>query len=344
MKTIKLISKIALAIALIIGLSIGFIVGKRYYKAYQAISSLDNTVLANEIEADERLKGDLLQEGQILSKTQIDISTIPVLWDNLAEDDTLKTKYAHLNNINFYVIVYKSDDLLVNGIIAEPKKDGIFPVIIFNRGGNKEIGKSAKAKTLYSVIYAASKLVNEGYLVLASCYRESDEFGGNDIHDVLNLTKTAQELEKADANRIGMFGWSRGGMMTYLALKNSIQIQTAVVGNGPSDLSKLIIERPEMESKVCAELIPNYEANKVVELEKRSVIHWVDQLDKEASLLIICGTEDKRVNPNQAKNVANELTKINYDFLLQSFETNHKFTGKRTELNELLINWFKERL
>jgi hypothetical protein len=46
---------------------------------------------------------------------------------------------------------------LVNGIIAELKKEGKFPAIIFNRGGNKEIGKIAKAKTLHTLIYSALK-------------------------------------------------------------------------------------------------------------------------------------------------------------------------------------------
>jgi dipeptidyl aminopeptidase/acylaminoacyl peptidase len=95
--------------------------------------------------------------------------------------------------------------------------------------------------------------------VIASCYRENDEFGGKNINDVLNLTKTVKELKKGDSERIEIFGWSRGGMMTYLALKKSDVIKTAVIGNGPTDLAQLIIERPKMETEVCALLIPNYE-------------------------------------------------------------------------------------
>jgi hypothetical protein len=38
------------------------------------------------------------------------------------------------------------------------------------------------------------------------------------------------------------------------------------------------------------------------------------------------------------------LTDINYDFELKEFETDHKFSGKKDELNELLIYWFKEKL
>ncbi len=88
-------------------------------------------------------------------------------------------------------------------------------------------------------------------------YRENDEFGGAEINEVLNLTETIKEIEKADSNCIGMFGWSRGGMMTYLALSKSDKIKTAIIGNGVSDLFETAKSRPRMETNVFAECIPN---------------------------------------------------------------------------------------
>ncbi|WP_428740524.1 alpha/beta hydrolase family protein [Tenacibaculum sp.] len=344
MRKIKLFAKI-IGILIIIGsLYVGFLISKKYYNSYTAMESLNSTVLGIEIKPTDIQEAKRLKQGQILSKKLINLSEIKPLWNKVAKNDTLIDNFKHLNDINFFSITYKSDSLLVNGIIAEPKKEGKFPVIIFNRGGNKEIGKVAKAKTLYSLVYGTSKLVKEGYILIASCYRENDEFGGEDINDVLNLTETTKDVEKADPNRIGMFGWSRGGMMTYLALKKSNLITTAVVGNGPSDLSELIIDRPEMETEVCAELIPNYKENKTEELKKRSVIYWADKLDKNASLLILCGTEDERVKPNHADRIAQKLTSINYDFTLKKFKTDHAFSNKKDELNALLITWFKEKL
>ncbi|TYA90288.1 alpha/beta hydrolase family protein, partial [Seonamhaeicola marinus] len=122
------------------------------------------------------------------------------------------------------------------------------------------------------------------------------------------------------------------------------KIKTAIVGNGPTDLFGLISDRPEMESKVIAECVPNYLDNKESELKKRSVIYWTDELDKNSSLLILCGTNDKRVNPTQADKVADKLTEIEYDFELRKFETNHSFSDYRMELNELVIKWFNKRL
>jgi dipeptidyl aminopeptidase/acylaminoacyl peptidase len=343
MKRLKQIA-IFIGILIIIGsLFLGFKIGKKYYAAYQIKEELTNTILDKKIIPNDYQEAKNLKNGQILSKKIFKLLDIPPIWNKVSENGSLMSKYKHLDQINFYLIIYKSDSLLVNGIIAEPKRKGKFPVIIFNRGGNKEIGKVAKAKTLYSLL-GFTKLVEEGYVVIASCYRENDEFGGEDINDVLYLTETVKEIEKADSNRIGMLGWSRGGMMSYLALQKSDLITTAVIGNGPTDLFSLIIDRPEMETNVCAKLIPDYKRNKEKELKKRSVIYWADELNKNSSVLILCATNDKRVNPEQAKKVAKKLTDINYDFELKEFETDHKFSDKKDELNELLIYWFKEKL
>ncbi|TBW29947.1 S9 family peptidase [Gramella sp. KN1008] len=343
MKVIKVIAVFIGIILIVAIIKIGVPIGEKLYNKYQFENSLSNTVFDKEIEPGAYLNAKSLKDGEIISKELFQLSEIPPIWDKISLNDSLLEQYQYLDKVNFSLIVYKSDSLLVSGLIAEPKQNGKFPVVIFNRGGNKQTGKSAKAKTLFSLLQVTN-LVEEGYVILAPCYRENDEFGGSDINDVLNLIKTTRYLQKADPERIGMAGWSRGGMMTYLALKKSEEIRTAVVINGPTELSELIEERPEMDTRVCAELIPNYKDNKKEELEKRSVLYWAEELDKNANLLIVCGTEDEQVNPRQAHLIAERLAEINYDFTLKEFETDHKFSGKNKELNILIANWFNKNL
>lgn len=269
----------------------------------------------------------------------MDLSQTPI-WSKISQDNELHSGFEHLKKLNFYFITYQSDSLKVIGLLVEPKKKGKFPVVIFNRGGNRGFAQL----TVATMIMYASKLAEKGYVVIGSNYRKKDEFGGAEINDVLNLTETVKEIEKADPNCIGMFGWSRGGMMTYLALQKSDKIKTAIIGNGPTDLFETISARPEMETKVIAECAPNYLKNKELELKKRSVIYWADELNKNSSLLILCGTNDKRVNPEQADKIATKLKEINYDFELKKFETDHFFSDKKTELNEIVIKWFDEKL
>ncbi len=279
------------------------------------------------------------QNGKILSKKLVDISKTPI-WNRISQDNELHSDFEHLKKLDFYFITYQSDSLKVRGITVEPKKEGKYPVVIFNRGGNRDFAKL----TIGTLIMYTSKLAEQGYVVIGSNYRENDEFGGAEINDVLNLTETVKEIEKADSNCIGMFGWSRGGMMTYLALKKSDKIKTAIIGNGASDLFDTAKFRPRMETNVFAECIPDYWKNRESELKKRSVIYWADELDKNSSLLILCGTNDKRVNPEQADKIAGKLKEVKYDFELRKFKTDHFFTEYKAKLSELVINWFNKRL
>ncbi len=77
------------------------------------------------------------QNGKIISKEIVDLSKAPI-WSKISINDTLKNEYEHLKKLNFYFITYQSDSLKVNGIILEPKKEGKYPVVIFNRGGNRD--------------------------------------------------------------------------------------------------------------------------------------------------------------------------------------------------------------
>ena len=61
-------------------------------------------------------------------------------------------------------------------------------------------------------------------------------------------------------------------------------------------------------------------------------------------MLILCGTQDQRVNPQQADNIAEKLNELNYDFDLRKFETDYSFLSKQEELRTLLIEWFEENL
>lgn len=279
------------------------------------------------------------QNGKILSKKLVDISKKPI-WNKISQDNELHSDFEHLKKLDLYSITYESDSLNVRGLLIEPKKEGKYPVVIFNRGGNRGFAQL----TVGTMIMYASKLAEQGYIIIGSNYREKDEFGGAEINDVLNLTETVKEIEKADSNCIGMFGWSRGGMMTYLALQKSDKIKTAIVGNGPTDLFGIISDRPIMESKVIAKCVPDYLENKESELKKRSVIYWADELDTNSSLLILCGTNDKKVNPEQADKIADKLKEVNYDFELRKFETDHYFSEYKAELNEMVIEWFDKRL
>ena len=272
-----------------------------------------------------------LGQDTLLSKVEVGLSTTEY-WSN----GQLNPTFKHLDTLEFYQISYLSDGHKVNGLMVEPKAPGKYPVIIFNRGGNRDFGRLS----IGTLISYTSKLAADGFVILASNYRDNDEFGGAEINDVLKLIDVAATLTKADTSRIGMFGWSRGGMMSYLAMAKTDRLKTVVVGNGPTDLLRTLEERPILEENVFSQCIPNYWTGKSEALKERSVIHWAHKLCPNTSLLILAGTQDKRVSHIQAERLSQKLKTLNLEHELKLFETNHFFSNKKDILHQELIQWF----
>ncbi len=241
------------------------------------------------------------QDGKIVSKEPLILS------------DSIKTRLAKsvpdLDSVQFSKITYLSDGLKVTGYLAEPKKEGKYPCIISNRGGNRDFGQW----TPLSVAFFMGTMANWGYVVAASQYRGNDggegmeQFGGDDVNDVLNLLPVLNQLPKADTARVGIEGGSRGGMMTYLAMKKSCKFKAAVVVAGLADAHLNIKNRPEMEEHVFSELVPNYLTDKENQLNQRSAVQWADKMCKTTPLLIMHGSADWRVSPEESLNLVSKL-------------------------------------
>ena len=242
-------------------------------------------------------------------------------------------------------ITYLSDGLKVKGFLAVPKqRDEKLPCVIYNRGGNREFG----AWDDEAAVLVLGRIASWGYVVVASQYRGvaggegQEEFGGKDIEDVLSLVPLLEAQPPADASRIGMYGWSRGGMMTYLALAKTDRIKAAVVGGGGSDLRR-IAKRPDaeaMERYVLGQLIPDYYKNKEASLAARSAVTWPEKLCKTTPILMLHGTADWRVDPTQPLEMATKLLECQQPFRLIMFEGgDHGLSEYRDEVNQQARAW-----
>lgn len=290
------------------------------------------------------------QESKLLVGKHLvsDLSKYPI-YSKLVQDNNgkkeWKAQYKYLDSIEIYGITYLSDGLKIKGLMVKPKKAGKYPCIIYNRGGNRNFGQLLIAHGVLTL----GKIAKEGYVVIASQYRGNggsegkEEFGGSDVNDVVILPEVLKEIEAADTDKIGMYGWSRGGMMTYIALTKTDKIKAAVVGGAISDLT--IIDRPKMESKVYAELIPNYQENKEAELKKRSAIFWVDKFPKNVPILMLHGSSDWRVKTTNSLRLALEFEKHRIPYRLKIYEgANHGIREFREDVNKEVMNWFNRYL
>ena len=134
-------------------------------------------------------------------------------------------------------------------------------------------------------------------------------------------------------------------MMTYIALTKTDKIKAAVVGGAVTDLKSSILDRPEMETNVIAELIPDYQNVKEAELNKRSALKWVDKFSKDVPILLMHGSSDWRVKPEQSLRLALEFDKYRIPYRLIIFEGgDHGISEHKQEVNRQVIDWFDRYL
>lgn len=280
------------------------------------------------------------QSTKLLTKQLLKLEETDA-WPTISLNGELAEEYQYLNRLNFYSVTYQSDSVVVSGMAVSQKNNPQpQPVIIFNRGGNRYWARL----DVMTMIGATAKIAHSGYFVIASNYRDHDEYGGIEIDDVLNLIEVSQDFPNTDTSNIGMMGWSRGAMMTYQAIAKSSRIKTGIVINGAPNLFKILDQRPGLEDHVFGQYIPDYYSKKTEQLTHRSPYFWPEKLNPNGSIYLIAGTQDRFVDYHQSVEMAEKLKLISYNSKLSLFETNHSFEGKRDELNEVMIQWLDQHL
>jgi dipeptidyl aminopeptidase/acylaminoacyl peptidase len=254
-------------------------------------------------------------------------------------------------------IVYRSGGLRVEGFLYKPRETAgkKLPLILYNRGGTADYGALA-AEDLVTFYFWA----REGFVVLASNYRGAgggegvDEWGGADVDDVLNLVPLVRGLDYVDPDNLFMIGLSRGGPMTFLAIKRKIPINAAAVLGGVTDLSVPDMQRPAFIEGDTPELRsmgwpgwrklwPDYEHRAAEHLAARSAVKWPEVLD--VPLLLLHARDDKRVPVEHALRLAALLQQHGKEYELVVYgHDGHSLPLHRKDRDEHIFAWFRSHL
>lgn len=245
-------------------------------------------------------------------------------------------------NMECYRLRYLSDGLEVVGFLIKPKQGDRYPAVIFNRGGEKEFGKIDNSALAY-LSYVASV---ENFVVVASQYRGNDggegreEFGGSDVNDVLNLIPMLESLPFVNSDKIAMLGYSRGGMMTYIAITMTDKVKAACAVGGVTDLIQLYNEREYGMKQILIELIGGAPEEKENEYKKRSAYYWPEKIN--TSVLILHGGADWRVNVSQAEKLASELEELGKTYELVVYPGgSHGLEEHAQDVLSRILEWFE---
>jgi len=244
--------------------------------------------------------------------------------------------------IDISEITYLSDGLKIKGFLLAPKDEGKHPCVIYNRGGHGTLGALTRDTVPVGLL---ARIASAGYVVVGSQYRGSmgsegrDEFGGADVNDVLHLIPLLESIPQCDSARIGMYGRSRGGMMTYISLTRTDRIRGAVVDDGLADVFENAQSRPEM-AKIYTESLAALETDRDAAWAARSAVRWPEKLNKKTPLLLLHGTADWRVSPEEALAMAHGLLRSMQPFRLVMFEGGqHSLEEHRAEADRIIVDW-----
>jgi dipeptidyl aminopeptidase/acylaminoacyl peptidase len=239
-------------------------------------------------------------------------------------------------------LTYWSDGLRVVAILVRPAvvEGHRFPLVVFNHGNTAERGALPER-----VLPWQAALVDRGYVVIAPQYRGGgggegrDEFGGADVADVMNVFPLAESLGYVDMRNAFMHGHSRGGTMTYLALKAGAPVRAAAVTSGVADFAARTRFTPWVADSVDRVLMPDYEHRAAEHYRTRSAVNWPERLT--VPLLIMAGTADDRVPPASALALAGLLQQLGRPYELVIFAgDNHDLLAHRPEVDARIAAWF----
>lgn len=218
-------------------------------------------------------------------------------------DDVFDIEKVNLNRkCSTYKFTYLSDNYKIKAYISFPasaiNSQKPSKCILYNRGGNSKIGLLEDDTT-------AKLCIATNRIVVASQYRGAgdsegiDQFGGDDLNDVVKLIDLCQnQFTFIDMNDFCVAGISRGGMMTYMSARYDSRIKRIISVSGVSDLFKSYSEREDMRI-----MLPKYigctPQDNPDEYKKRSAIYWYDEI--KIPVLIIHSKNDKAVSYKQAE-------------------------------------------
>jgi dienelactone hydrolase len=134
-------------------------------------------------------------------------------------------------------VFYSSGKLRIEAYLYKPQGSGPFPVVIYNHGSREGLEHNS-----VPFQYIGTMLVRAGYVALVPerrGYGRSDDQprgGGYDragdlqaeTDDVLAAVDYLRTLPFVDTDRMGIMGWSYGGIVTMLAISRSNAFTAAV--------------------------------------------------------------------------------------------------------------------
>ncbi len=240
----------------------------------------------------------------------------------------------------------------------EPGKK--YPALVNVHGG--PTGQYFQMFDMFSQVFA-----NEGFVILNPNIRGSTgygkefmelnlkDWGGGDAKDVVWAKKYLEKLDYVDPNRIGVFGGSYGGYMTFIQLTKYADAgwNAGSAWIGISDLKTMFDKSKPHFQYFLLQHLGNYEENKEV-WKNGSAMTFVDNI--KVPIQMIHGVNDPRCPVEESRQFRDKLLEMDwkegtegektYEYVEFADEGHGAYSdiGMRIRTFKLFIDFFKRRL
>jgi dipeptidyl-peptidase-4 len=194
----------------------------------------------------------------------------------------------------------------------DPKKK--YPVIVYVYGGP---GAPTVVNAWDSANYFDQILMHKGYLVMSFDNRAStgishalektikgQMYGDVELHDLQSAIKWLKSQPYVDGDRVGIWGWSGGGVYTLVAMTRTQEFKAGIAVAAVTDQRFYDTKWTESVMKRPQDNPQGYEKVSLLKSAK----------DLHGRLLLVHGTYDDNVHPQNAWAFTDELIKANKMF------------------------------
>ncbi len=282
--------------------------------------------------------------GTVMCACTVPGSSTPEIsdeWDMMSYaelDDIISVKEVDDERLDVktWMIKFSNDGTNVYAYVSVPDKvleDKVpYSCIVYARGGNQNLGTVTPREL-------SGYALNFDTVAVATEYRGTihdtgqDEFGGADVCDILKLIDYCEEFAFVDMDRLYMMGVSRGGMMTYMAIREDDRIDKAFVLSGVTDLFMTYEDREDM--RFIQYLIGGTPDTSPEEYEKRSATCWADEL--KCPVLLFHSELDAKVSYAQATKLVAAMETAGKEYKFVSYKDD--IHGAHTEDLNIILQW-----
>ena len=268
---------------------------------------------------------------------------------DLAVTDRSQFEEYGFSKTEFIQIPTSDNGTLLNAMITLPRDfdpNKKYPVIVFGYSGpGSQVVVNRQGRGLWN-----RYMNQEGFITFSIDprgtggrgtefkYLAYKDIGKWVAHDQVEGAKYLSSLPYVDGSRIGIWGWSGGGYMTALCMTKGapyFKVGVAVASVTDTRLYDTIWTERYMG------LLPENEAG----YDSASVLNYADKL--QGKLLLVHGTGDDNVHPQNSTQLLDEFVKVNKqaDMLLYA-NRNHGIRGGNTTFHlwTKITNYFMKNL